>query len=113
MKREFSLKLARKNNLLIIFFIAAIFFSSCQRNKIDEDTLVRIYVENIIVEESQSPNSKESVKKKEEIVKRYNVSQKDVDDAMLSMKGDKERWDSFFQKANALVDDLKKSGTIK
>lgn len=79
----------------------------------DEDLLVRVYVENIIFEESHSQNTLDYKKQKDEIFKRNNISQKDFEDAMMDMKDDKSRWNSFFKKADVLVDDLKKSGTIK
>jgi hypothetical protein len=114
-KRKSFSKQAKRSKSFHIFFVltALVFFSACQKTIIDEDKLVRIYIENNIVEESQPPNSDTYRKQKTDILKKYNITQKDFDEAMLDMKDDKEKWNSFFKKANVLVDDLKKSGTIK
>ncbi len=112
MKRKYFLKQVKESRC-ILFFVLAFLFVNCQKNKIDDDLLVRVYVENIVFEESHQQNTIEYTKQKEEIFKRNNISQKDFEEAMMKMKDDKNRWDAFFKKADALADDLKKSGTIK
>lgn len=77
-----------------------------------EETLVKIYVENLIVEETYLPNSAALKTHQQEIFAKYNISRQDYETSLNSYRDDSVKWGEFFKKANAYLDDLKKSNTI-
>ena len=65
-----------------------------------EDLLVKVYVENVIVNETYGLQS-DSVKiHKEAIFRKYKITEKIFEDEMAKFSADKESWTRFFKKAN-------------
>ena len=87
--------------------------SGCESSKIDDKTAVKIYVENLIVEEKYSaiPDSIEIHRQK--VFSNFNSSKKDFDEYLSSIKSNPEKWESFFKKADSYLNELKKNGKIK
>ncbi len=114
MKREFYLKPAKNiNRFIVSSLIIAALFSACQKSKLDVDTLVRIYVENVIIEETFASNQDSIKIKKEELFERYKISRNEYETELNAIGADQKKWEEFFKKANALLEDLKSTGALK
>lgn len=111
MKRRFYLKQVRKNSLLLLIPFILIFSAAC-RKEIDRDTLVRIYVENVIIEEGHSNNLELMKKKKIELYKKYNTTEEKYANQLKEIGKNRDEWKEFFKKANEILDEYKKSGAI-
>lgn len=94
----------------IIFFIT-LFLLGCNKN-VDDDTLVKVFVENLIVQERYYNNSQVLEIKKQEIFKKYNIDESKFMNSLLSLKYDRDKWNNFIRKSNDLLYDLKNSGAI-
>lgn len=112
MKNGFSLKQAKRNSLTLLFALSLLILPACQKDGIDEDKLVRIYVENLIIEETHQDNPETLKQKKENLFKKFNTSKAKFENELSKLGSDRERWDSFFTKSRALLEDLHKSGAV-
>ncbi len=114
MKKEFYSKLAKRNKYLFALPLLLLFFiiSGCKSSKIDDKTAVKIYVENLIVEEKYSSNTDSLRLQKQMVFKKYNLSRNDFDDFMKSMKDDPEKWKIFFEQADSYLNELKEKGVV-
>ncbi len=112
MKRKFYLKPVRRNNFLVIFFSVIIFCFGCSKEKIPEETLIKVYVENVIVEETYAANT-DSLRAHQQIVfSKYKITEKDFQNELERYADNKTKWETFFKKANDYLNDLKKSNAI-
>lgn len=111
MKRKFYLKQVKNNILPLVLLIFSVIY--CSDNKLDQDKAVKIYVENIIVEEKYSFNIDSVNFYKGKIYSKYSVSLKDYEDYMYGLKDDPEKWTDFFKKAEDYLTELKKSEAIQ
>lgn len=113
MKRKYFLKLVKRNSLLGLFFImAVIFITACDLNRIDEDTLVKIYVEVSIATES-SGNNPDSLKVNTSAVfSKYNTTREIYTEELKRYADDVEMWDRFFKKSRQYLYELKQSGVV-
>lgn len=112
MKRKFYLKPARKNNIVLIFLSLIIVYSGCSKEKIPEETLIKVYVENVIVEETFSTNADSLLAHRNIVFSKYKITEKDFQDELNRYADNKTKWESFFKKANDYLNDLKKSNAI-
>lgn len=85
----------------------------CSDNKLDQDKAVKIYVENIIVEEKYSFNIDSVNFYKGKIYSKYGISLKDYENYLYGLKDDSEKWTDFFKKAEDYLTELKKSEAIQ
>lgn len=111
MKRKFYLKQVRKSkSALFIFFLLIIF--ACSQKKINEETAIKVYVENIIVEEkySSAPDSIKYYKNK--VFAKYNTTEEGFREFLLSLDNNTERWNNFFRKADTYLIELKTNRVI-
>ena len=113
MKRKFYLKPVRRNNLLIIFFPVIVFCFGCSKEKIPEETLIKVYVENVIVEETYTANYDSLQTHRQLIFSKYKISEMDFQNELKKYADDKTKWEGFFKKANDYLNDLKKSNAIQ
>jgi len=111
-KRKFYLKPAKRNNIILIFLSLIVVYSGCSNEKIPEETLIKVYVENVIVEETYSANTDSLIAHRNIIFSKYKITEKDFQDELNKYAGDKTKWDSFFKKSNDYLNDLKKSNAI-
>ena len=74
--------------------------------------LVKIYVENVIADQTYPGNSDSLTIRKNSIFKKYGVTQKDFESELGKYSQDKDQWASFFKKSNKYLDELKKSKAI-
>ena len=111
MKREFYLKPVKRNNSILILLLIILGFG-CGAKKVSEEVLVKVYVENVIADETFLRNPDSLGIRKKEILGKYGIYEKDFEDELGKYSQDKERWADFFKKANSYLSDLKKSKTI-
>lgn len=111
-KKGFSLKQVKRNNIIILFVVLLFTLLSCQKGKMDEDKLVRIYVENLIIEETYISNPDSLIIKKEILYKKFNTTKENFEKELIKLGSDREKWEGFFNKSRALLEDLRKSGAI-
>jgi hypothetical protein len=105
------LKQVRRSNYLLIAFIITFLLCACQK-KIDQETLARIYVENIILEETFANNSEMMKKQKLELFNKYKTSQSEFESNLRELGNDQEKWSKFFKRVNELLEEFKRSGAI-
>ncbi len=106
------MKLVKRNRLLILSFVFAFVLLACSQNKIDEDTLARIYVEKIVVEETFGSKPNQLTIKLNELFKKYKTTKGEFEKELKLIGTDKESWERFFKKANIILNNLKNSGAI-
>lgn len=99
-----------KNNLFSAIVIFVILFSACDSNKkLDQDTMVDLYVNVVIAEEAYPNNLDSLIAKRDSVFRKFGVTEEEYKNTLESYKEDKEYWDEFFPKALAIIDSLKKS----
>ncbi|MFA7419106.1 MAG: hypothetical protein WCZ90_05400 [Melioribacteraceae bacterium] len=106
------MKLAKRNSCKILFLAVLLFVTACKENKSDEDKLVRIYVENLIVEETHKDNPEILKGEKAKLFQKFKTTEKEFESNLSSLGNDKEAWERFFTKTRLLLDDLRKSGAV-
>jgi len=111
-KRKFYLKPVRRNNIIVIFLSLIVVYSGCSKEKIPEETLIKVYVENVIVEETYATNNDSLRTHRQIIFSKYKITEKDFQNELKRYADDKTKWESFFKKANDYLNDLKKSNAI-
>ena len=100
------MKRARRIKLLL--FLLPICLAACSDSReIEQDKLVKIYVDILIAEETYFDNTDSLQIKYDEIFDGYNVSEEDYRKQIEIMALDKEEWDRFFNKAYVYIDTLK------
>ncbi|TSA28968.1 MAG: DUF4296 domain-containing protein [Ignavibacteriales bacterium] len=107
------MKPVRKNNIVLIFLSLSIVFFGCSKEKVPEETLIKVYVENVVVEETYSTNSDSLQTHRSLIFSKYKITEKDFQNELEKYANDKTKWESFFKKANDYLNDLKKNNAIK
>ena len=109
-----SVKGSRRFLLLFFIPIAALSFAvACSKKTIDEDTAVKVYVENIIAEEKFSHNFDSLKIHQEFILKKYNTNQHDFESYLKELKDDPSNWEDFFKKSDEYIVELQKEGAIE
>jgi len=113
-KKEFSLKPVKRNNFfLLLLLILPIFCTGCKSKSLDDETAVKIYVENIIAEEKYLSNPDSLKICRQKIYSQYKSDNNKLNEYLKNLKSDKDKWDIFFKKADLYLSELKKKGTIK
>lgn len=109
MKREFYLKLVKRVNtfVLVLFLFSVLYYGCDEEPKVEREKLVKVYVEKTIAQSKyvNFPDSLESAK--EEIFKKYNLTEKEYDAAINEIQPKSEYWDEFFKEAKSYLDSLK------
>jgi len=89
-----------------------LFLTGCDKKNIDEQTAVKIYVENIILEEKYFYNVDSLNIYRKKMFDRYNVSAKDFEEYLKGLKANQNQWENFFKKADEFLKDLKSTNAI-
>lgn len=107
------LKLFAKCNLVDTFlysFLAVFFlitFQNCDgHKKLDIDTLSKVYVDLLVVEDFYSGTDSLKIKK-DEIFKKYDIDSSSYYEKYKSLKFDDEKWNEFFNLSQTYLDTLK------
>jgi hypothetical protein len=106
------LKPVRKNNIVLIFLSLIVVYSGCSKEKIPEETLIKVYVENVIVEETYAANADSLIAHRKIVFSKYKITEKDFQNELERYADNKTKWETFFKKANDYLNDLKKSNAI-
>lgn len=115
MKRKFYLKPARKNRIVLFFLLSISFLLTnfgCVKKNIEDDKAVRIYVENIIVEEKYSYNPDSLRIHQQFIFNKYKTTKQQFETYLKNLEADQIKWQSFFKKADEYLTELRKSELI-
>jgi hypothetical protein len=113
-KKEFCLKPVKRNNiLLLLLLVLPIIYSGCKSHSLDDETAVKIYVENIIAEEKYLSNHDSLRISKQKIFSKYKFDKKQFNEYLKDLNGNKDKWENFFKEADLYLSGLKKKGVIK
>ena len=112
MKRKFYLKPAKRNSALLILLSFSIFCFACSKEKIPEEVLAKVYVENIIVNDTYSSNADSLRVHKQSVFNKYKITEKEFEAELEKYSDDKTKWADFFKRANDYLNNLKKSNAI-
>ncbi len=107
------MKPVRRNNISIIFLSLILIYSGCSRENIPEETLIKVYVENVIVEEIYAANADSLKTHKQYVFAKFKITEKDFQNELKRYADDETKWERFFKKANDYLNDLKKSNAIQ
>ena len=94
--------------LILLIFL----FLGCNSKKIDDDTLVKVFVEKLIIDETYFRDKKILTAKKEELFNKYKIAEKDFEFDLKAKLYNKDEYNDFFRMSNKLLYDLKNSGAI-
>lgn len=111
MKRKFYLKPAKRNIKTLLIILLFISFS-CNKNKLNEDTAVTVYVEKTIVEEKYADQPDSLKFYKEKIFNANNTSENGLKEFMNDLGYKSDSWNRFFKKADEYLTKLKKDRII-
>ena len=98
--------------LLCAFLIFFTLLSCNDEEIVDQEIMVKIYVETMIARDTLTDNSNFE-KEKEKILNRYNVSDSSYANTLRNYKENKELWDEFFKESFEYLDTLRKRNDIK
>ncbi len=100
-----------KKNNLTIFSLSVLFLLlfSCNKEKIiEEDKLVHIYSDMLIAQDTVTLSSTGLDSLRDAVFKKYNVTEELYKKTIDYYNRDSNRWESFFDKVIAHVENLKK-----
>ena len=105
------MKRVKRIKLLII--LIPLCLSACSDfQKIEQDKLVKIYVDILIAEEKYFDDTDSLKIRYNEIFESYDVSEEDYLKQIEFLALDRDEWDRFFNKAYAYIDTLKSQNKI-
>ena len=110
MKRKFYLKPARKSSITLL--LGLLLLTCCTRKHTPPNVLVKIYVDNLIAEETYSFNADSLRIHREKIFKENNITPELYRNELDNYKNDPDAWDQFFKKSAEMLDSLKRIGKI-
>lgn len=110
-KRKLYLKLVKRNSILLIALIVII-NSACNNEKVSEEILVKVYVENVIIEETYGFNQDSLKAHKQLVFNKYKITEAEFRKELSNYSDNREKWESFFKKSNEYLNELKKGNTI-
>ncbi len=108
------MKPAKRSNyiLILLIIILLLFHIKCSKENINEDTAVKIYTENVIIEEKYAYNPDSLRLSQKKLFERYKTSKKKFENYLNKLRTDIEKWQNFFKKADKYLEDLKNAGAI-
>lgn len=107
------MKQVKRNKLIVPALFLILICVTCAKEKIPEETLVKVYVENVIAGQTFI-NSKDSLNiQKAQIFKKYGINENEFKSEIAKYYEQKDKWTVFFKKSNEYLDELRKSGAIK
>ena len=105
---KFKLKFALPLLLILIAAILFIFFSLNKNKIIPENKFVSIYCELLIAQDTIGNNSNKIKNYKEELLKKYSISEKDYNSTLNYYSESSKNWESFFDKVIKRLEEKKK-----
>ncbi len=101
----------RNSEILSLLFLTLLCFA-CGKEKVSEEVLVKVYVENVIADQTFTKNADSLQIYKEAVFKKYGLTEKEFETELGKYSQDKDIWARFFKKANDYLEELKKSNVI-
>ena len=108
-------RILKYKNLITIFFLILSqafilsLLSGCSKNNIiNEDKFVRVYADLIIQQDTLNTLNYKTDTVKIKIFKKYNITAKDYKNTIAYYNHDPGKWEKFFEKVTAYVEELKK-----
>lgn len=102
------MKPVRRTSLIVLILI---FLFACSDEKVvEEETLAKVYVDLLLVEELYVGTDSLHFKKNE-IFDMYGISKENYDSTFKKFEHNTEEWDNFFTLANTYLDTLKANQT--
>ena len=98
------MKLVKSVNIALIFLLLLI--SCSEENTIDSESLAKVYVDILVIEDYYAGTDSISVKK-DEIFNKYSITEKEYHSSFQKIGNNREEWDKFFDLANNYLDTLK------
>jgi hypothetical protein len=93
-----------------LFVVLSITFVFCtQEKEVDQDTLVKVYVDILIAEDTLARNMDSLLIVKESIFENYNITKENYFHTINKYALQKKNWDEFFKKSLDYLDSLQKS----
>ncbi|MFC2134777.1 hypothetical protein ACFLR4_01450 [Bacteroidota bacterium] len=97
-----------KNNFLSAVIILLFLFTSCDNiREVDQDTMVSVYVNIVIAEETYRDNLDSLSIVSGKVYDSFGVTEEEYTFTFNQHKEDKEYWDEFFNKSTIYLDSLK------
>lgn len=84
----------------------------CSGKSVSEEVLVKVYVENVIADQTYTSNSDSLTIHKKNIFNKYGLTEKEFESELSKYYQDRDQWAKFFKKSNEYLDELKKSNAI-
>jgi len=85
-----------------------ILFSACEdKDVIPEDKFIKVYVDLMVIQDTTGVSQVSADSIKAIVFKRYNITDADYNNTLDYYNDSPEKWDSFFKKAIAYVEELK------
>lgn len=96
-----------KNNVLSAVIILLFLFTACDNiREVDQDTMVSVYVNIVIAEETYRDNLDSLLIVSSEVYDSFGVTYEEYSFTLNQHKEDKEYWDEFFNKSLAYIDSV-------
>lgn len=95
--------------------LAALFFiSGCQGDKIiDEEKFIKLYTDLVIAQDTSNADYNMMIKIRSDILNRYHVNVSQYQSTLDYYNEEPARWQVFFDKVTAYVEELKKNAAKK
>ena len=97
----------------LIFLLLFPILSCSDKQKIDQDTMVKVYVETLIAKDTLNNSSTSFAKEKLKIFNKYGITDSAYSYTLRSYREDKELWDEFFKKSFDYLDSLRTYYNVK
>ncbi|MBZ0199240.1 MAG: DUF4296 domain-containing protein [Ignavibacteriaceae bacterium] len=109
------MKILKSAVILLLLVITAVFlFPSCNNGKvIPEEKFIRLYTDIVIAQDTTAEAYNGMVKIRTEVLKRFNVTEKEYNSTLDYYNAKPERWELFFDKVIFYVEELKQKAAKK
>ncbi len=95
------------HKLLAAVFISFLFFGCSGKDEIQNEKLVKIYVDLMVVQQLHADNSDSLKIGEREVFKKYDVTKESYENSLKKYSDSKEKWEEFFTKSKEYLDTLK------
>ena len=99
-----------KSNFISAIILFIFLFNACNdSSELDQDTMVSVYVNIVVAEETFRDNPDSLAVVSQSIYDSFGITEEEYRFTFNQHKNDKEYWDEFFNKSLAYLDSLKSS----
>lgn len=106
------MKPVKRNSKILLLISLTLLCYACSKEKVSEEVLVKVYVENVIADQTYVNNTDSLRIYKEAVFKKYELTEKEFEVELEKYSQDKDTWARFFKKANDYLEEIKKSNAI-